>query len=252
MTGDVTCEHLHEIGAELALGVLPGRERSGAVAHLEHCADCREYVGQLTLVGDRLTGLLPGSEPPVGFETRVAQALTGEAPARESRQRARGAVLRHRGPAGRRRGRLVAAAAAFALAAGFGGWAVGTAVEDTVAGPSRPAAQQSTALMEADLTSVRPAGQETGEVYVHSGPPGWIYMSVDLADAGIRYNGKADCLLERHDGSTVRAGSLTLRGGYGYWGGPLPVDASTVTGARLTAPGGTVLATARFTTADRS
>ncbi|MGW4984561.1 anti-sigma factor family protein, partial [Streptomyces mirabilis] len=76
MSNDMTCEKLREIGAELALGILPGRERAAAVAHLDRCADCREYVEQLTLVGDGLIGLLPGCEPPVGFETRVAQALT--------------------------------------------------------------------------------------------------------------------------------------------------------------------------------
>ncbi|MGW2424877.1 zf-HC2 domain-containing protein, partial [Streptomyces sp. NPDC001709] len=64
MSSDANCDRLREIGAELALGVLPGRERAEAVAHLDRCADCREYVRQLTLVGDRLIGLLPGSEPP--------------------------------------------------------------------------------------------------------------------------------------------------------------------------------------------
>lgn len=34
MGNDVTCEQLREIGAELALGVLPGRQRAGAVEHL--------------------------------------------------------------------------------------------------------------------------------------------------------------------------------------------------------------------------
>ncbi|MGW4994684.1 hypothetical protein ACWEQ3_45005 [Streptomyces mirabilis] len=65
MSNDMTCEKLREIGAELALGILPGRERAAAVAHLDRCADCREYVEQLTLVGDGLIGLLPGCEPPV-------------------------------------------------------------------------------------------------------------------------------------------------------------------------------------------
>ncbi|MER6923493.1 hypothetical protein ABT314_31815 [Streptomyces spiralis] len=51
MPNDVMCDKLREIGAELALGVLPGRERAGAVAHLERCADCREHIRQLTQVG---------------------------------------------------------------------------------------------------------------------------------------------------------------------------------------------------------
>ncbi|MGV9630325.1 zf-HC2 domain-containing protein, partial [Streptomyces sp. NPDC003487] len=75
MAGDLTCEQVRELSAELALGVLAGRERARAIAHLDRCADCREHVRQLTLVGDRLIGLLPDREPPVGFETRVARRL---------------------------------------------------------------------------------------------------------------------------------------------------------------------------------
>ncbi|CAM5666310.1 hypothetical protein [Streptomyces canarius] len=81
MSSEANCEKLRQIGAELALGVLPGRERAEAVAHLDRCADCREYVRQLTLVGDRLAGLLPDREPPPGFETRVARGLAQPATA---------------------------------------------------------------------------------------------------------------------------------------------------------------------------
>ncbi|MFJ8360331.1 zf-HC2 domain-containing protein [Streptomyces sp. NPDC093984] len=296
MPSDVTCEQLREIGPELALGVLPGRERAGAVAHLDQCADCREYVAQLTLVGDRLIGLLPCGEPPVGFETRVAQALTRgvqgqgaqaedvqaedvqaadvqargvqvegvpvegaqvegvqtngararRAPAHEGRSRAREAGVPPQDRRGRRvRLRVASAVAALALAFGFGGWAVGTAIEELAAGPSNPAGAP-TGMLRAALVSARAFGKSAGEIYAHPGPTGWLYMSVDLADAGTPYDGKVSCLLVRHDGSTVRVGELALHKGYGYWAGPAPVDASTVAGARLTAPDGTVLATAQF------
>jgi hypothetical protein len=291
MPSDVTCEKLREIGAELALGVLPGRERAGAVDHLDRCADCREYVAQLTLVGDRLIGLLPCGEPPVGFETRVAQALTRSAqgqgaqaqdvqaeavqargaqvegvpvegaraegvqtsgaqaqgtPAHEGRSPVREAGIPRQGRRGRRvRLRVASAVAAFALAFGFGGWAVGTAVEELAAGPSNPAGAP-TGMLRAALVSARAFGKSVGEIYAHPGPQGWLYVSVDLADAGTPYDGKVSCLLVRHDGSTVRVGESTLHKGYGYWAGPAPVDASTLAGARLTAPDGTVLATAQF------
>ncbi|MFJ8200920.1 hypothetical protein [Streptomyces sp. NPDC096152] len=249
MTSDVTCEQLREIGAELALGVLPGLERSGAVAHLDRCAECREYVEQLTFVGDRLIGLLPGSEPPVGFEARVAQALTSESSTHEGRRTGHGFGLRRRSPGGRTRVRWAAAAAAFALAFGFGGWAVGTAIEGMVAGPAGPAEQQ-TGLVQAQLVSAHAVGRPTGEVYLHPGSPSWIYMYVDLADAGTPYTGRVDCLLERGDGGTVRAGSFALRQGYGYWGGPSPVASSALSKVRLASSDGTVLATARFPSSD--
>lgn len=246
MTSDVTCEELRGLGPELALGVLPGRVRAGAVAHLDGCAACREYVEQLTLVGDRLIGLLPGSEPPVGFETRVAQALTLGAPAHEGRPHGRGAGLPRGGLRGRVRLRAASAVAVLALASGVGGWAVGTALDEVTAG--RPAAT-ATHMLWAGLTSARAVGRPTGEIYAHPGAPGWVYMSVDLADAGMPYTGQVSCQLERHDGTTVSLGAFTLHDGYGYWGGPAAVDPSALAGARLTSSDGTVLATARFGTA---
>ncbi|MEU5089142.1 hypothetical protein [Streptomyces sp. NPDC021356] len=259
MSSDVTCEKLRDFGAELALGVLPGRERAGAVAHLEGCADCREHVRQLTQVGDRLIGLLPCSEPPVGFETRVAQALTRGAQMREGRDgregheghlgraRARAAGLRGRGI----RPRIVAAATAFVLAVGFGGWSVGTAVESALAGPAPSGTGRETGLLWGGLTSVRPvSGRPAGEVYAHAGSPGWVYMTVDLTAAGAAYTGKVSCVLVRQDGSGVRVGTFDLYDGKGAWGAPAPpMDRSALAGARLTSADGTVLASTHFTTA---
>jgi hypothetical protein len=68
-------------------------------------------------------------------------------------------------------------------------------------------------------------------------------MSVDLDDGG---GGTVHCRLERSDGTTVPVGSFSLKGGYGYWGAPAPVDPATVTGAQLLATDGSVLATAKF------
>jgi hypothetical protein len=251
MANDVTCEVLRDIGAELALGVLPGRARAEAIAHLDHCADCREYVEQLTLVGDGLIGLLPGSEPPVGFETRVARVLTRASAGHERRLPGRGLgrarrAFRGRGHgAGRVRLRVAAAAAALVLASGFGGWAVGTAIDSLTAASSRPA-ESTSGLLSAELTGVGPGRPEAGEIYAHAGSPGWVYMSVDLDDAGMSYSGKIACLLERTDGTTVRVGTFEARDGYAYWGAPAPVDPSTLAGVRLSSADGTVLAVARF------
>ncbi|MGA5899980.1 hypothetical protein [Streptomyces venetus] len=215
------CERLRELDAELALGVLPARERAEAVAHLDRCPDCREHVERLTAVGDGLLALLPGADPPVGFESRVVRAL-GATPARKPH---------------RRRLRLAAAGVATALACGFGGWAVGTAIEG-----APPAASQRTddRIREAALVS---DGHEIGRIFAHAGGEGWVYMSVDLDEAG---RGPVRCLLVHADGSTASVGSFPLKGGYGSWGAPAEVDPATVTGARLVAPDGDVLATAHF------
>ncbi|MFF2807030.1 hypothetical protein ACFVT2_07550 [Streptomyces sp. NPDC058000] len=245
MNKDLTCERLRETGAELALGVLSGRERAEAAAHLDRCADCREYVEQLALVGDGLLGLLPGSEPPAGFEARVARRLNQAQAARDGRENARGFGARH---AGFRRGvrlRVASAAAVLALGFGFGGWALGTAIESVVAGPAHTA-QGEARVLYAHLTGAGTGQREpAGDVYVHPGSEGWVFMSVDLADAGNPYTGKVTCLLERSDGTTVRLGTFDLHDGDGYWGAP--VHPATLSGIRLTSPDGHVLATAHFT-----
>ncbi len=56
---DMTCAELADVAAELALGVLTGRERAVAIAHLDTCDACREHVRQLMATGEQLRGLLP-------------------------------------------------------------------------------------------------------------------------------------------------------------------------------------------------
>src|SRR5215472_17263161 len=72
---EMTCAELADVAAELALGVLTGRERAEAVAHLDRCEGCREDVRQLMATGDGLLALLPEREPPVGFEMRVLDRM---------------------------------------------------------------------------------------------------------------------------------------------------------------------------------
>lgn len=246
MSSEPACERLREIGPELALGVLPGRERAGAVAHLERCADCREYVRQLTLVGDRLIGLLPGSEPPIGFESRVAQALTRGAAGHE------GCPHPHEPGPPRRRGlrrtrpQLAAAAGVLVLAAGLGGWAAGSAIESALDDTAPSSTTAGSDMVWGGLTAVDADGEPAGEVYAHPGSPGWIYMTVDLPRSGAFRDGRVTCLLVRKDGTTVRLGDFTVRDGRGFWGGPATVDVTTLAGTRVTAPDGTVLARANF------
>ncbi|MGW7242301.1 hypothetical protein [Streptomyces sp. NPDC054804] len=240
MSSDAHCEKLREVGAELALGVLPGRERAEAVAHLDACADCREYVRQLTGIGDRLIGLLPDGTPSPGFETRVARSLTEQAAGPEGQRPAARALRGWRSHARRARLRLAAAAATLAVAVGFAGWAIGSAVEGAVtASPT----VESEPVLVGDMTPAG-GGHPVGEVYAHPGSPGWIFMSVALT--GTPYTGKVTCLLERADGATVRVGEFPLRAGRGNWGVAVSVDLTKYSGARLTSPAGAVLATAEL------
>ena len=96
---EMSCDEFADSAAELALGVLTGRERARALAHLDQCDACRENVRQLALTGEELVGLLPAMEPPAGFETRVMDRLglgspaPAPAPAQPSPSSARRGVL---------------------------------------------------------------------------------------------------------------------------------------------------------------
>jgi hypothetical protein len=240
---DRDCTWLRAVADELALGILPGQERAEAIAHLDRCPACREHVEQLTLVGDGLLSLLPDSEPPVGFETRVTERLGLNRPARRRRPRA---------------GVAVAAAAAIALGFGFGGWAVGTAIEGASAPSSRSSQPPGSehGLVAASLLT--PDHRPVGRIFAYTGSPGWVYMSVHLgrAEDGSRAAGSGDgypeavkvsCRLEVTDGTSVRIGEFSLDdAGQGYWGAPMRVDPGTVSGARLLAADGSVVATAHF------
>src|SRR5215469_4018705 len=77
----MSCAEFYDSAAELALGVLTGRERAEALAHLDRCEACREHVRQLTVTGEQMLSLLPTAEPPAGFETRVMDRLGLTTPA---------------------------------------------------------------------------------------------------------------------------------------------------------------------------
>jgi hypothetical protein len=257
---EMDCAGLAGVAAELALGVLTGRERAQAIAHLDWCNTCREDVRHLMATSEGLLTLLPAAEPPAGFETRVLDRLG--LPAAAGREEAHTARSRHawprrspnaiqRAPSARgvRGARRLVASAAVALAvigAGVAGWGVGTATE------SRPS---SSALRQAPLTSatlLTASRQNVGQVFIYQGSQGqdgqdqggrqWMYMSVDLPSG----TGTVTCQVVAADGRATTVGSFRLSGGSGAWASALSGSGGTVDTARLLAADGTVLATATF------
>lgn len=107
--GTTTCADVEEMAAELAIGSLAGAERAAALGHLRDCPRCRALVDDLASTADRLLLLVPPSEPPVGFESRVATQVGSE------RQ-----VGRARRPRRRWLAPVVAAAAVIIALAGVG------------------------------------------------------------------------------------------------------------------------------------
>jgi hypothetical protein len=242
---EMGCREFSDAAAELALGVLTGRERAQALAHLDHCAPCREKVRQLTATGEGLLGLLPSVEPPAGFEARVMDriGLAPPAPSPASRaswisrmslpgrKPARRAATGQARPAGRTRRVLALAAVSLAVvAAGLGGWGLRP-------GTSAPAGAP---LSSATLQSV--SHQAAGKIFLYEGSSRWLYMSVNMPSG----NGTVICEVQSRDGHITTVGSFRLTDGRGYWGSPVPATHGSLTGARLVGPGGTVLATASF------
>lgn len=290
---DMTCAELADVAAELALGVLTGRERAVAIAHLDACDACREHVRQLMATGEQLRELLPPAEPPAGFETRVLERLGLPVPAEHEAaqdaedgdgQQARPSLtpaktltprhrragrdttrpgagqpgapqarpdgarpgsarpdgarpdgIRRRGP-GRMRRALAAAGVGLAIVvAGIGGWRLGVETAPaTVASASGP-------LSSAGLVS-SVTHEHVGQVFLYSGSPGWLYMSVDMGSG----SGTVTCQVLGKDGRVTTIGSFRLADGYGAWGSPDPGYLGQLSGARLVADNGTVLASGTF------
>jgi anti-sigma-K factor RskA len=246
----MSCREFQDVAAELALGVLTGRERAQAIAHLDHCEACRESVRQLTQTGEGLLGLLPTIEPPAGFETRVLDRIgltpPAPSPARRPSRRphfgrrpatrpgpARPADGRpgQRGKLSRTRRVLAAAAVAVAVVAGgLGGWGL----HNGGSSPT-PAALDSAALVSVSHQSV-------GKIFVYRGHPQWVYMSVSMLSG----QGTVICQVRSRDGHFSTVGAFRLTNGYGYWGSPAPGNPGSLAGARLITTNGHVLATATF------
>ncbi len=239
---EMGCAEFADAAAELALGVLTGRERARALAHLDRCEACRENVRQLTVTGEELVGLLPAIEPPAGFETRVMERLglatPTPAPARHlSPARRFGQKLAGwMGSAGAGRPRRLLAAAAVAVAvivAGLGGWGLHAAT--------------SSPLSSATLLTA--SHQTAGKIYFYDSGSRWLYMSVNIGPgSGVAGNGTVVCQVEGPDGHVTTIGSFRLTGGYGYWGSPAPATSGPLAGARLVTTTGAILATATFPT----
>ena len=256
---EMGCAEFADAAAELALGVLTGRERARALAHLDRCEECRENVRQLTVTGEELVGLLPAIEPPAGFESRVMERLglgipglvSAPAPAQAlapapARARRLGPARRFglkladwtgggggtgRGGVSRPRRMLAAAAvAAGVVVAGLGGWGLHAATSSPATSPLSSAAL------------VTASHQTAGQVYFYDSGSPWLYMSVNIGSR----SGTVICQVEGPDGHVTTVGSFQLTDGYGYWGSPAPATDGPLTGARLVTTTGTVLATATF------
>jgi hypothetical protein len=214
MTGEMGCEQVRDLAAELALGVAEGEERDAALRHLSGCGGCRRLVSELSLVGDELLQLAPASAPPAGFESRVLARLT-EPPRRWRVQ-----------PLARRWQRVAIAAAAVVLAATLGAGSVFLAT----AGDRRLADGYQAVLSQGQgayflAAPLQGTQGRVGTVFGYQGHPSWVMVTLQPS---IPKEGRFQVQVVTRDGRYLSVGDAVLGGATRTWGGQLPVDLSAV------------------------
>lgn len=215
---ELSCQQCYQIAAELALDVLPGRERGNALRHLNNCPRCRSSVRALAGTADQLIELVPEASPPDGFERRVVAALTTSSrPPR--RWPARAAAL-------------------------LGGLALITSGWLAFSRPTQPTQAPSTGIQLVRYAPVVGQDQELGRAFFYPGDPPWIYLS--LAARSGPAGTTVSCEAVRQDGATSSLGTLPLDHGDARWTVPTPAKPDPVVAARLVDQTGHTVAMARF------
>lgn len=213
----VSCEQMHEMADELALGMLTGTERAAALHHLEHCEGCRGTVASLAVTADLVLLAAPASPPPAGFESRVLARI-----AHGGEQCGVGARRRRRWI----RPVLVAAALLVVL--------IVTLLPDG-RGPSVSAARMRTT-----------DGTVVGTVHLRADDPASMVVNVtdwEKAGAG-RSVPPYRIAIERHDGTRQ---FITLASEPDYsWDVSLPVPVDQILGVALVDRDGRVLCSGSF------
>ena len=216
------CEEYGDELAELALGVLTGRERARVLLHVESCPRCAEELEILARAADSVVQAAPEMEPPLGFEVRLFErmGLTDVTPRRRRF----------------RPSRWVPAVVGVAAAALVLGLALGL----TSSSPTPTVTAQPHGTHQAVTAALVEDGETVGHVMAMGGAKPWISMM--LADSSA--DGRVNCVVVTDDGVTYRVGSFKANKGYGAWISPLPVSPDQLRAAEVVSPSGTVIATA--------
>jgi hypothetical protein len=213
---DPQCAEVDADLREFALGIVSGRERSRVLDHVASCTQCRGNLEALSVVTDHLVSLAPHAEPPVGFESGLVDRYHGQSRRHPSR------TLRN----------VALAAAALALVV------VGFTLGNNDSPPVRTSLPAyGAAPISATLTS---HGRNLGQLWMTSGTPAWIYVSLDDAN----WSGTAWCSVTLKNGHVLDVGVFTMVHGYGAWATRVDASSSAVKSAQVTDATGRVLASA--------
>jgi anti-sigma-K factor RskA len=212
---EMNCAEVQDAAAEFALDILDSEDRSIIAAHLIRCSECRAEVDSMQETFEHLLDLVPGTEPPLGFDRRVMKRVDSA------------------GGRTRRRWRAVVGAAAAALLI-----VVGVTMGAVATHSSHPATPH---LVSAPFIAA--GGRQVGQIDVYAADrPPWVSMTVRGVDA----KGPVSCELIDRDGTVTPLGSFDLVNGMGSWGAPDRWTDYDIAGARLVDASGQVVARASF------
>lgn len=226
---ELNCQQCRELAAEMALNILPGRERGDTLRHLDKCPPCRQAVNELANVADRLVELIPEARPPAGFEDRAVTVLSAK---RDS-------------PRGKREGHLRAAVRGVALLAAVVLVGAGLLGARKNSDPEAGAVSQlgERTVQYAPLVS---ANRQVGQAYFYPGRPPWIYVSLAAETTSLATD-TISCEAIHPDGTTVSLGPIRFDRGRRACAGPATSPPYELVAARLVDQAGDTLATAQFT-----
>jgi hypothetical protein len=221
----MTCEELHELAPELALGIADGDRRAAALDHLAGCDGCREELVRLTRSVDAVLATAPAVEPPSGFEVRALSTFEPVAP-----------------PPRRRPPLLAAAAAVLAIIALL---AASAAIVNSR--NDRPTEQAASA---ADASLLAPDGTDVGNVRIERTSAGGgatrstLVVSVDAGAPEGRYRVQCDY----ESGRPYGAGQLAVGpDGLASWRADVAVPTYDLRRVRLISTTGDANLEAEFT-----
>ena len=234
MSGPMTCADIDGLAAELALGLVSGRERADALTHLAGCSACRAEVEGLAVVADSLSLAARLHEPPPGFENRVLIAVDSQDQPRSSTGR------RHQ--AGTRRwSRLLLAAAAVILLVMAAGAIALVGRPGGIAGHGRSRPVAAAVLHQAVV--VTPSGRVVGRLVLSHQPDAMVLSLPRWAPPDGRI-GDVHAKLTLASGASVDLGAVPASVTADGWARTMTVDTRTVTRVAMVDSNGNIYCSA--------
>ena len=216
MTDDTARDHVHDVVAELALGIASEDDRARAAAHIRTCLECRREYDEFARVADALLLVGPTQAPPEGFEGGVVEQLR----AASARQ-----------PRWRRTVALVAAAVLGATAAFVGGY-VALRPDLELLRLYRQTLEVSDGVGLGAFPLRERDAARAGTVFAYEGSTPWVFVVV----TGARRSGEFDVEFRTRRGQTFRLGSMDVTGGRGTFGAVAPISIFQMAGLQLLDP----------------